>query len=98
MLDIARQLCEYQLGPQSDGEQFRLLSSILNLSKELGFILASIDLAHEYVLIGKTRRARNIFNRVLNSVEGGRASDEVSVAFFLRYAELLALSEDIPRR
>lgn len=63
-----------------------------------GYISASLDLAHEYMRIGKTRRATSIFHQALDSVRGGKVSDEMSALFLLRYAESLALSENIPRR
>ncbi|EKM75331.1 hypothetical protein AGABI1DRAFT_80074 [Agaricus bisporus var. burnettii JB137-S8] len=62
-----------------------------------GYISASLDLAHEYMRIGKTRRATSVFHQALDSVRGGKVSDEMSALFLLRYAESLALSENIPR-
>jgi separase len=63
-----------------------------------GYILASIDLAHEYVKLRKTKRAALIFNQALNSVKSGQASDEASALFFLRFAESFAIAEDVARR
>ena len=57
-----------------------------------------MDLAHEYVTLGKTRRAGLIFNRVLHAVKSNKVSDEISLSFFLRFAESLALGEDPGRR
>lgn len=57
-----------------------------------------MDLAHEYVILGKSKRAATIFNRVLSAVKSNKVSDEVCVSFFLRFAESLALAEDVPRR
>ncbi|EDR03598.1 uncharacterized protein LACBIDRAFT_307095 [Laccaria bicolor S238N-H82] len=62
-----------------------------------GYISASIDLAHEYVKIGKMKRAAMIFNLALEVVRNGQASPEVSSAFLLRFAESLALIEDVSR-
>ena len=39
-----------------------------------------------------------IFNLALEVVRSGQASPEVSSAFLLRYAESLALIEDVSRR
>jgi separase len=64
----------------------------------IGYILASIDLAHEYVKLSKMKRAASIFNQALNPVKSGQASDEASALFFLRFAESLATSEDVARR
>ena len=63
-----------------------------------GYISASIDLAHEYVKLGKLRRASAVFNHALNAVRSGQVSDDVCSLFLLRYAEALAVLEDIPQR
>ncbi|KAF8623369.1 hypothetical protein AX17_007447 [Amanita inopinata Kibby_2008] len=60
-----------------------------------GYISASIDLAHEYVKLGKLRRASAVFNHALNSVRSGQVSDDVCSLFLLRYAEALAVLEDV---
>ncbi|PFH48873.1 hypothetical protein AMATHDRAFT_148907 [Amanita thiersii Skay4041] len=62
-----------------------------------GYISASLDLAHEYVKLGKLRRASTVFNQALNTVRSGQVSDEVCSLFFLRYAEALAVLEDVPQ-
>ncbi|KAF9445711.1 hypothetical protein P691DRAFT_734529 [Macrolepiota fuliginosa MF-IS2] len=62
-----------------------------------GYISASLDLAHEYMKIGKTRRATSIFNQALESVSAGHVSDEIGAIFLLRFAESLALIDNIPR-
>ena len=63
-----------------------------------GYIAASIDLAHEYVVLGKMRRASSIFNQALEVVRGKHASSEISVRFLLRYSEMLAMAEEVPKR
>lgn len=63
-----------------------------------GYILALIDLAHEYVKLGKTRRAASIFKQALDVVRSGEASDEVCVHFNLRFAEALATAEEVEQR
>jgi separase len=63
-----------------------------------GYIAASIDLAHEYVALGKMRRASSIFNQALEVVRGRHASPEVAVRFLLRYSESLAMVEEVPKR
>lgn len=60
--------------------------------------MASIDLAHEYVALGKMRRASSIFNQALEVVRGRHASPEVAVRFLLRYSESLAMVEEVSKR
>lgn len=64
----------------------------------LGYVIASLDLAHEYALLGKYKRAAGIFNQALDIVRSGQVPEEVSVSFLLRYSHLLALVEDVPKR
>ena len=71
---------------------------LTSLLRTLGYISASIDLAHEYVKLGKMKRAAMIFNLALEVVRNRQASPEVSSAFLLRFAESLALIEDVSRR
>jgi hypothetical protein len=58
----------------------------------VGYILAPVDLAHEYVKLSKMKHAASIFNQTLNSIKSGQASDEASALFFLRFAESLVTS------
>lgn len=58
--------------------------------------MASIHLGHEYVALGKMRRASSIFKQALEVVRGRHASPEVAVRFLLHYyydSESLAMVE-----
>lgn len=70
----------------------------ISLVNFTGYILASLDLAHEYVTLGKLRRAVSIFSPAHDIVRSRQASREVSVRFLLRFGESLAIFEDIPKR
>ena len=96
ILGVMRQLCQRYAG-QNEGvwSRFPWLFPKRFCSD---YIEASVQLAHEYVKLGKTRKARAIYGHVLNAVEDGQISDEVKTAFFLRYAHLLAISDDLARR
>lgn len=59
---------------------------------------ASIELAHEYVKLGRRKRAGIIFSQCLEYVKSDRLPDEICALFYLRFAEALALAGDIPRR
>ena len=63
-----------------------------------GYIAASIDLAHEYVALGKMRRASAIFSQALEVVRGRHTLPEVAVRFLLRYSESLAMVEEVSKR
>ncbi|KAJ6597043.1 cysteine peptidase C50 [Mycena vulgaris] len=60
-------------------------------------IRASVELALEYMKLGKTKRATVLFTQTLNIVKSGKVSDDVCVMFYLRHAESLALAEDVVR-
>ncbi|KAF8878488.1 peptidase family C50-domain-containing protein [Gymnopilus junonius] len=62
-----------------------------------GYILASLDLAHQYVALGKLKRATSIFNPALEMVRSGQASGDIAVQFLLRFSESLAVIEDVPK-
>lgn len=77
---------------------FTNFEDILTKLFSSGHITASIDLAHEYVALGKMRRASSIFNQALGVIRGRHASPEVAVRFLLRYSESLAMVEEVPKR
>ncbi|KAH9478241.1 Separin [Psilocybe cubensis] len=60
------------------------------------FVISSLDLAHEYVLLGKTKRAASIFYPALEIVRSGQVSDDVAVRFLLRFSESLCVIGDVP--
>jgi separase len=68
------------------------------LIRTIGYVNASLELAHEYVTLGKLKRAITIFNQALEIVRGGGVSDDVAVRFLLRFAESLAVLEDVSKR
>ena len=52
------------------------------------YVQASIDLAAEYVKLGKTKRAENVYAHVYNTAKNAFIRDETKVLYYLRYAEL----------
>ncbi|KAF9479762.1 cysteine peptidase C50 [Pholiota conissans] len=61
------------------------------------FVIASLDLAHEYATLGRLKRATSIFTQALEIVRSRQTSEEIGVRFLLRFAESLALLEDVPK-
>ncbi|CAL1698705.1 unnamed protein product [Somion occarium] len=51
-------------------------------------VRASIDLAHEYVKLGKTQRAANVYSHVYNVAKNALIRNETRILYYLRYAEL----------
>lgn len=60
--------------------------------------MLSIDLAHEYVKLGKMAKASAIYGQTLIVIRNNEASAEVRTLFLLRYSESLALVNNISRR
>ena len=98
LLEMTRKLAQRQTGPTSDGMLAPCLLLCFVLTAMVGYIIASLELAHEYATLGRHRRATSIFNQALDTVRNGQTSEEVAVRFLLRFAESLALTEDVPKR
>ncbi|KAI0313288.1 peptidase family C50-domain-containing protein [Amylostereum chailletii] len=59
------------------------------------YMVSSIDLAYEYLKLGKLRKAGSIFNRTLALFRSGVSSDESRILFLLRHTESLAVMGDV---
>jgi separase len=99
LLDVTRRLCEQHSGTSHDG-QWRYRSKTNNsfIVYLVGYITASVDLAHEYVKLGKTAKASTVYGQALIAIRNGGPSDEIRTTFLLRYAESLAIVNNVLRR
>ncbi|KAK1232899.1 separin protein [Marasmius sp. AFHP31] len=83
--------------------KIRILDTLRRIAEQFvgmtsdAFIMASSDLGYEYLLLGKYRRARKIFDLTQTSVHNDGGSEHASGKFLLRFAELCALNDDIPQ-
>ncbi|SJK98717.1 uncharacterized protein ARMOST_01986 [Armillaria ostoyae] len=59
------------------------------------YVWASAQLAHDYVSLGKMKRANKIFNQLSPTVHAGQVSFDVAITFLLRFAESRAMLDDI---
>ena len=57
-----------------------------------------VDLAHEYVKLGKSKRAGALFSKCANVLKAGEVLDEVRLLYLLGHAEVLALGDNVPAR
>ncbi|KAF8842467.1 hypothetical protein BDN67DRAFT_965802 [Paxillus ammoniavirescens] len=55
-----------------------------------------VDLAHEYIKLGKSKRAGSLLAKCANLVQEGNVPDEVRLRYLLGHAEVLALGDNIP--
>ncbi|KAJ7653310.1 cysteine peptidase C50 [Mycena polygramma] len=74
-----------------------LLAHALLKVQLLSYISVCVELALEYIKLGKTKRAADLFVCTLSAVRSGKVSDDVGVMYYLRHAECFALAEDIAR-
>ncbi|KAG6876419.1 hypothetical protein C0992_013023 [Termitomyces sp. T32_za158] len=107
--DIEKLLSLLRLTARINGILGRVLSKVdlLNVSRRLcdlqlgkqsdEYITSSADLACEFTKLGKVRRATAIFSATLDTVRSGRASVKAAAYFYLRYAESLAITEELQR-
>ncbi|KAI0700451.1 peptidase family C50-domain-containing protein [Cytidiella melzeri] len=58
-------------------------------SRSDDYVQFSTELAHEYVNLGKTGKAANIYNLTWNAMNNLRVTEETRVLFLLRYSESL---------
>jgi len=66
----------------------------------IALVKASVELAHEYIKLGKTERAATVFGRALafGRNPAHKLSDEIRIMFLLRYAESLAIVSNTEKR
>jgi len=64
---------------------------------ELVYIWVCVDLAHEYVKLGRLEKASSVYNSTLPMVQNTSISisEEARVFFYLRFAESLAMAGSI---
>lgn len=62
------------------------------------FVKISVDLAHEYVKLGKTQKGVNVYRHTLSSVKDVEICAETRVFYLLRFAESQALMGSILKR
>lgn len=53
----------------------------------LDYVRYSVELAQEYVNLGKVQKATNIYSHTWSTMKNLHISDETRVIFFLRYSE-----------
>jgi len=64
---------------------------------KLVYIWVCVDLAHEYVKLGRLEKASSVYNNTLPMVQNTNIpiSEEARVFFYLRFAESLAMAGSI---
>jgi len=60
--------------------------------------MVCVDLASEYVKLGKTKWANSIFTQSSAALKSNDVSDEIQISYLLQYAEILALGNNILAR
>jgi separase len=68
------------------------------VTRKQEFVQLSIQLAHEYVQLGKLREAKRVYTRSLDPTQTQAISSETRVVLLLRHAESLAKIGDVDQR
>ncbi|KAH7913084.1 peptidase family C50-domain-containing protein [Hygrophoropsis aurantiaca] len=76
-------------------EGLKRLCEQQHLTSKDAYIMASIDLAHEYLKLGKTKRAGAMFAKSINVFKSQDISDDIRVRYLLKHAEMLALEDNV---
>ncbi len=95
-LDVMRRISQCSMGSSCDRKAFDCLHT--QADTIAGYVWASAQLAHDYVSLGKMKRANKIFNQLSSTVNAGQISFDVAITFFLRFAESRAMLDDIAQR
>ncbi|KAI0029237.1 peptidase family C50-domain-containing protein [Vararia minispora EC-137] len=69
----------------------RRLSEMCLENAQDEYMISSINLAYEYLKLGKLKKAGSIFNKTLTRFKTGVVSKETRLLFLLRHAEALAV-------
>lgn len=89
-----RRIAERTSGPSSDRTLRHSNKPILGADAESVHISVSVQLASEYVRLGRLRRATKLFHQISPIIKQGQTSLDTGVAFFLRFAEASYMSEE----
>ena len=74
------------------------MSAGLLVTHDQEFVQFSIQLAHEYVKLGKLREAGGVYKRSLNPTQIQTVSSDTRVVLLLRHAESLTKIGDVDQR
>ena len=84
--------------PDGQSPLFPVLIRPVTCIVVIDFVRLSVDLAHEYVKLGKTKKGAAIYKHTLGVVKSLSWSEETRVLYLLRYSESLASTGDVLKR
>jgi separase len=99
LLTVTRRLMEHNAESDTDGMIASLqsiFSRIPNL--DIDYVRISVDLAHEYVKLGRLGKASLLYSQTLSTAKNSRVSEQTRVFFFLRFAESSAIVGNVLQR
>jgi separase len=98
LLQVARQICEHLSIGQDDSKSCWQMPGGLLVTHHQDFVQLSVQLAHEYVKLGKLREAGSVYKRSLGPMQIQTVSGDTRVVLLLRHAESLTRIGDIGQR
>jgi len=97
LLEILKRVCEHQASIPAQGTHGSR-HRIPQAYHYVAYSVICVDLAHEYVKLGKSKRASALFSKCANVLKAGEVADEVRLLYLLGHAEVLALGDNVPAR
>ena len=98
LLLVARRICEKFVDTRPDGVYFKPQSGVNILKLLTDYVVVSVELAQEYVNLGKVTKAGNIYLGAMNLAKKMPLSEETRVMLSLRFAEAQAAAGNILKR
>jgi separase len=97
VLLIGRRISEQHIQRKPDGRRSIVLLTPSN-TRRSEYMQFSTELAHEYVNLGKTAKAANLYTVSWNMMNNLNVSEETRAMFLLRYSESLVATGNILKR
>ena len=96
LLEVLKRLCEQQTPVPVKGTINSNFFQTCSQCFFVAYLVFCVDLAHEYIKLGRSKRAGSIFTHCATIFKTGTVTDEVRLRHLLGQAEVLALGDNIP--
>lgn len=99
LLELLKRVCERQGPIAAEGTSLPFITFLRAQTRRCAaYSMICVELAQEYVRLGKPKRAGALFNMCANTFKTVEVPDEVRLQYLLGHAEVLALGGNIVAR
>ena len=100
LLEMLKRVCESRISDTAQGKPALFHNSNVFTMPHFSsaYSVICVDLAHEYMKLGKSKRANALFNKCANVLKASDVPDEVRLLYLLGRAEVLALGGNVAAR